>query len=274
MQALPLATFLAPDSPASPNTGEMQTIYVVMLIVAALIVLAINVALIAAIVRFRARRGEAPARRTAARGLVPRVAGGLAVLALVIFIVGILTSESIRSPDASGPDGLQAAATRTAQVNVSPPPSADDAQTLTINAIGQQWLWRYEYPVKESEDQAFQPVFSYGKLVVPEDTTVLLKVTSTDVVHRWSVPALAGKVDAIPGQVATTWFKADEAGETYDGGSYQYSGPGYATMRTQVEVVTATEYESWVEEQQRLIGEGQKAVQDETESPAQAAEAG
>jgi cytochrome c oxidase subunit 2 len=103
---------------------------------------------------------------------------------------------------------------------------------------------------------------------------VILRVTSTDVVHRWSVPALAGKVDAIPGQVATTWFKADEAGETHDGASYQYSGPGYATMRTQVEVLSAADYEAWVSEQQRLIGEAQKAVQDETEAAVGAAEAG
>jgi cytochrome c oxidase subunit 2 len=252
----------------------MQTIYVVMMIVAVLVGLAINVALIAAIVRFRARRGETPARRTAARGVVAKAATAVGALALVLFIVGIVFTESIRTPEASGPDGLQAAASRTAQVNSAPPPVSDDAENLVINAIGQQWLWRYEYPVKESDDQTFQPVFSYEELVVPEDTTVELRVTSTDVVHRWSVPALAGKVDAVPGQYATTWFKADEAGETHDGASYQYSGPGYATMRTQVHVVTADEYETFIEEQRDAIAEGQKAVQDETEEATEAVEAG
>jgi cytochrome c oxidase subunit 2 len=261
-----LASFLTPDSPASPNADEMQTIYIVMLIISAIIVVAINAALILAVMRFRARRGETPARTTARRGIVLRVAGGLSALALVLFIVGIVYTESIRSAEESGPDGLQAAASRTAQVDIEPPPASDDAQTLTINAIGQQWLWRYEYPVKESDDQTFQPVFSYEKLVVPEDTTVILNVTSTDVVHRWGVPALGGKVDAVPGQYATTWFKADEAGETYDGRSYQYSGPGYATMRTQVEVVTADEYEAWIEQQRDDISEGQTAVKDETET--------
>jgi cytochrome c oxidase subunit 2 len=94
------------------------------------------------------------------------------------------------------------------------------------------------------------------------------------VVHRWSVPALAGKVDAVPGQYATTWFKADEAGETHDGASYQYSGPGYATMRTQVEVVTADEYQAWIEDQRDAILEGQKAVQEETEQATEAVEPG
>lgn len=273
MQPL-FASFLTPDSPASPNADEIQTIYIVMLIVAALLVIAVNVGLVMAVMRFRARRGDAPARRTAARGVIPRVAGGLGALALILFLVGIAYTESIREADPSGPDGLQASATRTAQVNITPPPPSDDSETLEINAIGQQWLWRYEYPVSESSDQSFQPVFSYEKLVVPEDTTVVLNVTSTDVVHRWGVPALAGKVDAVPGQVATTWFKAEEAGQTYSGQSYQYSGPGYATMRTQVEVLTAEEYEAWVEEQESLIDEGQKAVQDELESAVQATEAG
>jgi cytochrome c oxidase subunit II len=270
-----LASFLTPESPASPNADEMQTIYVVMLAVSVIVGLAINAALIAAVVRFRSRRGAQPARRTAARGLIPRVAGGIGALALVLFVVGILFTESIREPEASGPEGLQAASSRTAQVNVAPPSS--DSQPLVINAIGQQWLWRYEYPVKESDDQTFQPLFSYEKLVVPVDTTVILRVTSTDVVHRWSVPALAGKVDAVPGQVATTWFKAEEEtpeGEPHEGRSYQYSGPGYPTMRTSVEVVSAEEYEAWLTEQQGLLDEARNAVQDETETPSQATEAG
>ena len=268
-----LASFLSPSSPASPNAEEMQTIYVVMLVVSVAVGLAINAALIAAVLRFRSRRGAEPARTTAARGLIPRVAGAIGALALVLFVLGIVFTESIRTPDASGPDGLQAAANRTAQVNVAPPPSSD-SETLTINVIGQQWLWRYEYPVRESDDQTFQPVFSYEELVVPEDTTVILNVTSTDVVHRWSVPSLTGKVDAVPGQVATTWFKADEAGEVHEGRSYQYSGPGYPTMRTRVEVVSATDYEAWVDEQQQLISEGQQAVEEDTEAPDETTEPG
>ena len=254
-----LASFLTPDSPASPNADEMRTIYIVMLIVVVAIVVVINAALIAAIVRFRARRDDEPARRTASRGVVPRVAAGLGVFALVVFVLGIVYTESARDVQASGPEGLQAAAARTAQVNPTSPPDSDQP-TLEINAIGQQWLWRYEYPPKESDDQTFQPVFSYTELVVPVDTTVLVSVTSTDVIHRWSVPSLAGMVDAVPGTVARTWFKADEEG-TYEGRSTQYSGPGYPTMRTEVKVVSATEYEDFLETQQAEISEAQDAVQ-------------
>ena len=57
-----------------------------------------------------------------------------------------------------------------------------------INAIGQQWLWRFEYPGGEPGHRTF----SYDELVVPVDTAVVLNITSTDVIHSWCVPALGG----------------------------------------------------------------------------------
>lgn len=260
----PLVALLTPDSPASPNADEMQAAYVVMLVVAVAIAVAINAALVVAVIRFRARRGARPVRRTAGRRTVPRLSAGLGALVLAVFLLGVAYTESAREADPSGPEGLQAASARLAQTSIEPPPSTGDGETLSINAIGQQWLWRYEYPPKETDDQTFQPVFSYHELVVPVDTTVVLNVTSTDVLHRWSVPALGGKVDAIPGQVNTSWFKAEEEG-SYDGASYAYSGPAYPTMRTRVNVVSAEEYESFVDSQQREISEAQDVVRRQVE---------
>lgn len=269
---LELLSLLTPESPASPNADEMQALYVVMLLVAAAIALAINAALVVAALRFRARRGHSPARRTAGRRTLPRLSAGLGVLALAIFILGVVYTESAREADPSGPEGLQAASARFAQTQVQPPPSTEGAETLSINAIGQQWLWRYEYPPKESDDQTFQPVFSYYELVVPVDTTVILDVTSTDVLHRWSVPALGGKVDAVPGQTNTTWFRAEEEG-SYEGASYAFSGPAYPTMRTRVTVVSPEEYESFVETQQRELSAAQAVVRREAEAAAREDEA-
>ena len=70
--------------------------------------------------------------------------------------------------------------------------AAAKAEPLTIEATGQQWLWRYDYP---------NGAFSYYKLVVPVDTAVELELLSTDVVHTWDVPDLAGKRDAVPGKI-------------------------------------------------------------------------
>lgn len=253
------AIALSPDS-ASPNADEIRVAYWVMLAVATVLALAINAALILAVVRFRARRGAAPVRTRSRRGLQARVGAVLAVPVLAIFVLGVIFSERARDVASPGPEGLQAALARTAQVNPSPP---GDGEPLVINAIGQQWLWRFEYPGGRPGDRTF----TYERLVVPIDTPVVLNVTSTDVIHRWWVPALGGKVDAVPGQTSQTWFRADEEG-TYEGHSAQYSGSGYPTMRAEVEAVSTAEYEQFIDDQERALTRAQEAIRNALEEQA------
>ena len=250
LPAVAHAVPLAPEDGASPNADDTTAIYWVMLVVAAVIVVAVNLALVVAVVRFRARRGREATRVRAGRRVHARVTALLAVVAIAIFVVGIIFTSQVRDVEPSGPDGLQAASTRTAQLGVSPP--AGDGQPLSILVSGQQWLWRYEYP---------DGTFSYYELVVPVDTTVMLELDSTDVVHRWWVPALGGKFDATPGRDNQAWFKAEEEG-VYEGRSAQFSGPGYATMRARVRVVSVPEYEAWLDQQKADIQEAQEAVQE------------
>jgi cytochrome c oxidase subunit 2 len=250
LPAVAHAVPLAPEDGASPNADDTTAIYWVMLIVAAVIVVAVNLALVVAVVRFRARRGREATRVRAGRRVHARVTALLAVVAIAIFVVGIIFTSQVRDVEPSGPDGLQAASTRTAQLGVSPP--AGDGQPLSILVSGQQWLWRYEYP---------DGTFSYYELVVPVDTTVMLELDSTDVVHRWWVPALGGKFDATPGRDNQAWFKAEEEG-VYEGRSAQFSGPGYATMRARVRVVSVPEYEAWLDQQKADIQDAQEAVQE------------
>jgi cytochrome c oxidase subunit 2 len=135
---------------------------------------------------------------------------------------------------ASGPAGLD----------------TDGAGPLRIEATGQQWLWRYEYP---------NGAFSYYELVVPVDTAIELRLASTDVVHTWNVPDLAGKRDAVPGKLSTVTFRADEEG-SYRGRAATLSGAAYAAMATEVEVVSAEEYESFVARLEDEIEAGEEAA--------------
>jgi cytochrome c oxidase subunit 2 len=89
---------------------------------------------------------------------------------------------------------------------------------------------------------------------------VVVELCSTDVVHRWWVPGLGGKFDAVPGESNSTWFKADQTG-SYDGASYAFSGAAYSVMRTRVTVVDVPTYESWLDEQAAGIQEAQSFVQ-------------
>ena len=260
--ALPLlAGILIPGDPSSPNADDITAAVVVMLVVAVALIVAINAALVIALLRFRARRGAEPARFRSGRRVQSRVAGALGALAAGVFVVGVLFTESARTVDGPGPNGLEASLARTAQTGVDLPA---DAEPLEIDVIGQQWLWRFEYPGGRTGDRTF----SYEELVVPVDTPVVLDITSIDVLHRWWVPDLGGKVDAVPGQHRRTWFKAEEEG-VHDGRSAAYSGPGYPTMRATVRAVAPEEYQAWLDRQAADLADAQDAVQEEAERMAE-----
>jgi cytochrome c oxidase subunit II len=244
-----LLALLSPESGHSPNADDLNALYWVMIVIGGVLLVAINAALIGLIGRFRGARGKEPRRLVIRRPAQIGTAGALGVLATIAFVLGVIVTEKAKEVDPSGPDGLQAASLRTVQRALDVP--SGDTAPLQVEACGQQWLWRYEYP---------DGTYSYYELVVPVDTAVILNLCSTDVVHRWWVPGLGGKFDAVPGESNSTWFKADEEGE-YDGQSYAFSGAGYAVMRTRVRVVDVPTYQAWLEEQAAGIQEAQSFVQ-------------
>jgi cytochrome c oxidase subunit 2 len=172
----------------------------------------------------------------------------------------VVVTDDVRTVEASGPDGLDS--TRSAQVGVKDVPT--DPAPLEINAIAQQWLWRFEYP----GGQQGQRTYSYGELVVPVDTAVILNIDSTDVNHSWWVPSLGGQVQAVPGSEARTWFKADEEGR-YEGRSTVFSGTAYPVMRSWVRVVSATEYEDYIRQLEADLTDAQEVVANQQEAEAQ-----
>jgi cytochrome c oxidase subunit 2 len=246
-----LLALLSPQSGHSPNADDLNTMYWVMLVVGLVLLVAINGALLALLLRFRAARGRQPRRLVVRRPAQIGTAGALAAVTAVTFVIGVIETNNAKQVEASGPNGLQAAALTTAQRTLSLPSGAASQNPLVIRACGQQWLWRYEYP---------DGTYSYYELVVPVDTAVVLHLCSTDVVHRWWVPGLSGKFDATPGESNSTWFKADQEG-IYDGASYAFSGTSYAVMRTRVRVVDVPTYQAWLEQQAAGIQEAQTFVQ-------------
>jgi cytochrome c oxidase subunit 2 len=260
----------------SPNADGISTTYWVMIAITTIVIVVVNAALIAALVRFRERRGREPSRFAAGRGALRPVIALLAALALGIFIFGVVMTSDVRELEPTGPDGLTNSATAQVGVKGEPPASLlegeesatgeeptsgeepTEAAPLEIDAIAQQWLWRFEYP----GGQPGQRTFSYGELVVPVDTAVVLNINSTDVLHSWWVPALGGQVQATPGDVVQTWFKADEVGR-YDGRSTLFSGSAFPAMRTWVRVVTPTEYQDYVEQLAADLSEAQGIISEE-----------
>lgn len=223
-------------APHSPGTDQIDTLLWIGFIAAAIVVVAINVALFVVVRRYRGERGAEPRQLLGGRGLQFRVAGVLTIFAALVFILGVVFTDKARETPTTGDSGLASA----------------ESEPLKIKATGQQWLWRYDYP---------NGAFSYYKLVVPVDTAVELELLSTDVVHTWNVEDLAPKADAVPGKSHDVVFSADEEG-SYDGDSASLSGQAYASMRTEVEVVSPEEYEAWVKSQKDEIESAQERVVD------------
>jgi cytochrome c oxidase subunit II len=221
-------------APHSPGTDQIDTLLTIDTVVAAILVVAINVALIYAVRRYRGERGTEPRQVRSGRRTQFRVGALLTVFAAAILVVSLIYTDKARETPTTGPAGLASARSK----------------PLKINVTGQQWLWRYDYP---------NEAFSYYKLVVPVDTTVELDLVSTDVIHTWDVPQLAGKRDAVPGKTNHVVFRADEEG-VYYGQSATFSGQAYAAMRTEVDVVSPEEYEDYIASQKAGIQAAQDRV--------------
>jgi cytochrome c oxidase subunit 2 len=147
---------------------------------------------------------------------------------------------------------LRADATQFATVNQTAPPSKAGRQTLSIDVNGQQYIWRFSYP-------GSQPLFTYYEMVVPTDTTVVLRVTGSDVIHSWWIPKLGGKVDGVPGYINKTWFKIHKPG-LYRGVCAELCGYGHADMRAVVRAVSPDRFEAWASRQRADIAAAQKAL--------------
>jgi cytochrome c oxidase subunit II len=257
------ATVLGPRAGHSPNADDIRTAYWVAIAVAAILIVAIHAVGVVAVLRFRARRGRTPRPFTAGPGALLRPAVPLAAIAIGLFVFGIVMTSDARDVQPTTSQGLGASNVLVAQAGGLSVPA--DANPVEINVVGQRWLWRFDYP--QDPDQPPYSTFSYNELVVPVHTTVILHITSTDVLHRWFVPALGGQVDAVPGHVTDTWFRADREG-TYPGQSTFYSGSSYAVMRSWVKVVSPQAYQQFVAQKKREIGAAQGFVQSQVEKKA------
>ena len=135
-------------------------------------------------------------------------------------------------------------------------PEAD----MTIKATGYQWYWGYEYPdygdiafdalmLEDDELQPGQPrlLTTDNAVVVPVDTTVRVLVTAADVIHNWAMPAFGVKMDAYPGRLNETWFRANKTG-IYYGQCSELCGIRHSFMPIMVKVVEKEEFTAWVEQ--------------------------
>jgi cytochrome c oxidase subunit 2 len=139
------------------------------------------------------------------------------------------------------------------QLNIPP---AD----VTVKATGKQWYWTYNYPdagdfefdslmLSDKERKADQPrlLAVDNEMVVPVNKVVRVLTTGAEVIHSFSVPSFGIKIDAIPGRINETWFKATREGMFY-GQCSELCGKDHAFMPIAVRVVSDREYAAWLDQ--------------------------
>lgn len=139
---------------------------------------------------------------------------------------------------------------------------------LTIKATGYQWFWTHQYPdhggfevesymldadgIKEREAQgrpAPRNLAVDNEILVPVNKNVHVLVTAGDVLHNWTVPAFGSKVDAVPGRLTATWFRAEQEGIFY-GQCSELCGNLHAFMPIGVRVVSQDKFDAWAKAMQ------------------------
>ena len=233
------ADAFTPESGGSPQAEDIDTLYKITLYIGIVIFIGVEATLLYSLIKYRARRGGPEAHQI--HGNTPLEIGwtiGAALILVVLTVVTFLYLPEIENPPASGPNGLRAEQARFASID-QPDPPRSGGPILRIKVNGQQYLWRYDYSGREQ-------LFAYYEMVVPTDTTVVLEVSASDVIHSWWIPKLGGKVDGVPGHINETWFKVP-AGEEgiYTGQCAELCGAGHADMRARVRAVTPDEFEDW-----------------------------
>jgi cytochrome c oxidase subunit 2 len=253
------ADFLTPESGGSPNADQIDSLYKIVLYIAILVFLVVEGALLYSLVKFRAKKGRVAAQIHGNTRLEISWTVGAALILVALATITFVKLGSIQNPPNSGANGLNLAdGVLTASTTRPTPPNG---QKLTICVTGRQYIWRYTYGVS-CEKNAFGVPYSYQEMVVPANTTIVLDIQATDVIHSWWIPKLGGKADAVPGYKNYTWFKAPHAGALYTGQCAEFCGRGHADMTARVRVVTPAEYETWIAAQKQAITDANKQVID------------
>ncbi len=144
---------------------------------------------------------------------------------------------------------------------------------ITVKATGKQWFWSYNYPdngnfefdsliVADKDLKPGQPrlLTVDNEMVVPVNKVVHVLVTGADVIHSFAVPSFGIKIDAVPGRLNETWFKATAVG-TYHGQCSELCGKDHAFMPITVRVVNDTDFTAWVAQAKKDYGSNDSAPQ-------------
>jgi cytochrome c oxidase subunit II len=219
-----------PVTPESPNAHDIRTSYFFITFFTLGVFILVETLLVIFIVRFRRRRRprfeDGPAIHGATRLELLWTAFPVTILFLIATFIFIELPGISHVPSAGA-----------------------TGKAFRIKVTGRQFYWQFQYP---------NGTFSIDTMRAPANVPVKLTVVSPDddVIHSWWIPALGGKIDAIPGIVNTTWFKAKPG--RYTGQCAELCGLQHAHMLAAVEVMPLAQFNAWLQQRraQQTAGTG------------------
>jgi cytochrome c oxidase subunit II len=227
----------APVAPESANAERISSTYWFVTGFIVFIFVLVEGLLVAFVIRYRRRHRERDADGVQIHGSTRLETMWTAFP--VILLVGIATFVLVYLPG----------------IRDVPKARAGDPESLRIDVSGRQFYWQFTYP---------NGVVAIDRMRVPVGRTVELDVTAPDwdVIHSWWIPALGGKVDAIPGTTNTTWFAAKREG-VFRGQCAELCGLEHAGMLAEVEVMAEADFEAWLAERDEQQAAGTSELGEE-----------
>jgi cytochrome c oxidase subunit 2 len=226
---------IAMQNPVTELAQDIHTFHTYLVWIITLISLFVLALLVAVAVKFNERANPVPARTT--HNTVIEVAWTV-VPVLILVVIAIPSFRLLRE-----------------QLIIPP---AD----VVVKTTGHSWYWSYEYPadqgggfrfdsnmVEQKDLKPGQPrlLTADNEMVVPVNKVVKVQVTAADVLHAFGVPSLGVMIDAVPGRLNETWFRATREG-VYHGQCRELCGNGHPYMPIQLRVVSEQAYAAWLGE--------------------------
>jgi cytochrome c oxidase subunit 2 len=230
-------------TPLASNWQQMDDTLTITLVITGIFFVAINLFIAYTLVRYRHRRGSRaayePENKKVERWLIAATTVGIIALLAPGLIVYL---EYVRPPQ----------------------------DAIRVEALGQQWQWRFRFPDAEgklgSSDARFvsttnpfglnpddpagwnNVLVNKNELHLPLNKPVKMLLRSHDVLHDFYVPQIRARMNIVPGMVTTFWFTPTKAGR-YEIMCAQLCGVGHANMRGYVVVEDEATFQAWLKEQ-------------------------
>jgi cytochrome c oxidase subunit II len=211
-------------NPQGPAARSIASLGWLLLSVCVLIYVVVMLATVWALVRRRHAGDDLPRTSRALTGVVAGATILTAFILVAFTVSSVVAGRGLTSP--SGPGAL------------------------TVDVIGHQWWWEFQYRDVTPSDFVTSP----NELHIPVGVPVHLKAMSRDVIHSFWVPNLHGKRDLIPGQVTNTWIQADEPG-VYRGQCAEFCGHQHAHMAFVVVAEPMEKFLAWIAHQRTPASE-------------------